>query len=198
MNAIGFFLILILFVRLSRIREIEKKQTSMMKDMENLITGYLLEMKEENEHFLNKFTEADQTYKETNKDNNNRFRSDVQELTNERSTVQLKQNNLMYNSNKKINNHFSHENSELGLPNLVQNSSEITDILEITKVMNNNDTLTALNQGTSNKVKDDLYIQSLSAQALLLQKKGYSLEEIARNLKKGKTEIELLLKFRQN
>lgn len=44
---------------------------------------------------------------------------------------------------------------------------------------------------------EDLYVQSLTAQAFLLQKQGHDIAEIAQKLNKGRTEIELLLKFRQ-
>ncbi|WP_066193799.1 MULTISPECIES: hypothetical protein [Gracilibacillus] len=42
---------------------------------------------------------------------------------------------------------------------------------------------------------EDKLEQSLIAQALHLQDKGYTIEGIAKKLNKGKTEIELLLKF---
>ncbi|GAB2563325.1 hypothetical protein [Gracilibacillus alcaliphilus] len=46
------------------------------------------------------------------------------------------------------------------------------------------------------KVEDKVE-QSLAAKALHLQAKGYTVEEIAKQLNKGTTEIELLLKFQQ-
>lgn len=45
--------------------------------------------------------------------------------------------------------------------------------------------------------KEEIYVQSLTAQALLLQEQGMELDEIAKKLNKGRTELELLLKFRQ-
>lgn len=48
-----------------------------------------------------------------------------------------------------------------------------------------------------NLKREEVYAQSLTAQVLLLQKQGYSLDKIAKQLNKGKTELELLLKFRK-
>ncbi|RWZ60465.1 coupling factor for flagellin transcription and translation [Halobacillus fulvus] len=42
-----------------------------------------------------------------------------------------------------------------------------------------------------------LYEPSLTSRILELKRKGYTIEEIARQLNRGKTEIELLLKFQQ-
>jgi hypothetical protein len=50
------------------------------------------------------------------------------------------------------------------------------------------------------KVEETLYEQeeSFIQQILNLEKQGNSIEEIAKKLNKGKTEIELLLKFQEN
>ncbi|OEH91288.1 hypothetical protein [Bacillus solimangrovi] len=50
--------------------------------------------------------------------------------------------------------------------------------------------LTPLSKG------NEQYVQSLASKAIELEKKGYTIEEIAKELNKGKTEIELILKFR--
>jgi hypothetical protein len=46
--------------------------------------------------------------------------------------------------------------------------------------------------------KETVHPQSDKEKVISLYQKGYSSEEIAKELKKGKTEVELLLKFRQN
>ncbi len=46
------FLIILLFVRQNRLIELEREQKKIVKEMEDVISSYLLEMKEENEAFI--------------------------------------------------------------------------------------------------------------------------------------------------
>ncbi len=52
-------------------------------------------------------------------------------------------------------------------------------------------------QPITDGIQKDTVEQSLTAQILHLSQKGMTSDEIAKKLDKGKTEIELLLKFQQ-
>lgn len=78
---------------------------------------------------------------------------------------------------------------------VVKNTEQPTE-QEMEQAEESNETPTAAFQPiTEVEQVEDKLEQSLTAQALHLKDKGYTIEEIARELNKGKTEIELLLKF---
>lgn len=56
LHAIAFFVIILLYYRLEQTRGIERKQANLLKDMEDVLSAYIVEMKEENELFLKKVT----------------------------------------------------------------------------------------------------------------------------------------------
>lgn len=185
--AIAFLLIIVLYQKFSTIKELEKNQSTIIHEMEQMITVYLMEMKEENEVFLSK----------------------MQQYENVTESIKDKGNSNLPSHNKGPGSQESFEVVEKSL-----SKHEVENLLPQYNVVNpitNNIGKKASTNSTnpkqvdmkedaksSLKVKDDLYVQSLSAQALLLQKKGDTIEQIAKKLGKGKTEIELLLKFRQN
>jgi hypothetical protein len=52
LHAISLFVIILLYLQLSKVKEVEKRQSQLIKDMEHTVSAYLLEWKEENERFL--------------------------------------------------------------------------------------------------------------------------------------------------
>jgi fatty acid-binding protein DegV len=143
-HIVSFFLIILLFLKWAKVKEIEKRQAEMIREMETMMTSYLVEFKEENDRFVRQLAS--------------------------------KQNHSRQNSrqNKKI----KQEEPFLPLPNI----EAIEDRLEIS---------------VQDEHQEELPVQELVEQAVRLQQQGKKLDEIAKILKKGKTEIELLLKFRQ-
>ncbi|GMB08432.1 hypothetical protein EDD69_105201 [Thermolongibacillus altinsuensis] len=143
-HIVSFFLIILLFLKWAKVKEIEKRQAEMIREMETMMTSYLVEFKEENDRFVRQLAS--------------------------------KQNHSRQNSrqNKKI----KQEEPFLPLPNI----EAIEDRLEIS---------------VQDEHQEEPPVQELVEQAVRLQQQGKKLDEIAKILKKGKTEIELLLKFRQ-
>ncbi|MFS0865078.1 hypothetical protein [Fredinandcohnia sp. 179-A 10B2 NHS] len=179
--AIAFFLIILLFLKLSQVKEIEKKQGALLKEFESVITSYVMEIKDENEVFLKKIQDYDQ--KKSLQDDNHPKQEEIlmedqpeQPEKNEIVSFQHKESELSKDDIQSLLPTFNDEEVELETPSKKENPARKSDSLE----------------------KDELYVQSLVAQVQLLQKQGLALDEIARKLNKGKTEIELLLKFRQN
>jgi hypothetical protein len=83
-------------------------------------------------------------------------------------------NSTMIHTNEKV----PEDHSEGELPDYLSKLNEIEDIVEISQPVQ----------------KKDLPFE---IQAINLYENGHTVEQIAKKLSKGKTEIELLLKFRQ-
>jgi DNA-binding NarL/FixJ family response regulator len=119
----------------------EKKNKQFKRETEEILSSYLLEMKEENEKFLHMLEKSDD------------------------------------NRNDKLDNELQKEQKQL-------KSEKQTE--------------PPLKEYEPPTPEDKVpYNQSREAQALLLHKQGYSIADIAKKLSKGQTEIELMLKFRQ-
>jgi hypothetical protein len=144
LHALSLFVIILLYLQLSKVKETEKRQQQMAEEMEQTFSAYLLEWKEENERFLKELTDM---------------------LTN-RTKADRKQ------SPSKVN---ATSTKEEALPNYFPNVDDVEDIVDIRHQA----------------------MPSLVEEAWQLFEQGKTIEEIAKILKKGKTEIELLLKFRQ-
>jgi len=54
LNILALFAIVILFLRQNKLVETEKKIEKMNREIEDSVAGFLVQMKEENEHFINK------------------------------------------------------------------------------------------------------------------------------------------------
>jgi hypothetical protein len=144
LHALSLFVIILLYLQLSKVKETEKRQQQMAEEMEQTFSAYLLEWKEENERFLKEL-------------------SDV--LTN-RTKADRKQSPSKANATS---------TKEEALPDYFPNVDDVKDIVDIRHQA----------------------MPSLVEEAWQLFEQGKTIEEIAKILKKGKTEIELLLKFRQ-
>ncbi|WP_169865003.1 hypothetical protein [Sutcliffiella halmapala] len=147
-SLLAIFFVIILYLKFSKVQQLEEDYRNLLKEAEDTISGYVYELKEENKMFLDKLPKTQQTTS-----NNEREEPIVNEI-----------------------------------------EPEITQ----------DDVHTLLGQIAA--VEDEVGIQSEEVdfarlttyeQVSHLVEKGYSLEEIAKKLDKGKTEIELLWKFRQ-
>ncbi|GMN98516.1 hypothetical protein [Parageobacillus thermoglucosidasius] len=145
LHAVSLFIIILLYLQLSKVKETEKRQQQMAEEMEQTFSAYLLEWKEENERFLKKLSDMA----------SNRSQEEVK---NHPSVVQATSAN------------------EEELPDYFPNVDDVKDIVDI---------------------RQQAAPPLLADEAWKLYEQGKTIEEIAKMLKKGKTEIELLLKFRQ-
>ncbi|AJD91025.1 hypothetical protein JMA_17080 [Jeotgalibacillus malaysiensis] len=135
-NIAAFLSIYLLFLRQNRLinKEVEHEKT--LNEIEQTFTGYLLEMKEENEQFLKQFEKISNAEQETDK------------TPSPEPVVSLK---------------------------------------------------TARNLATAAyKKPEKKKTASTRDQAKQMVDEGYTIEEVAKELKKGKTEVELMLKFNQS
>ena len=142
---VSFFLIALLFTRLSNAKEIEKQHEEFMKEMDDAVSAYLFEIKDENNRLIEELAITN----ETNHLKKEKEKTPIDEIPfSPRSTV-----------------------SKSAVAKLYQQASPVKETVES---------------------ESELSPQN---QVLALSNAGKSIEEIAKQLGKGKTEIELMLKF---
>lgn len=198
LNGIAIFSIIILFTRQNRLLEVERNQEKTMKEMEEIFSTYLFEMKEENEAFIQKFKQAgSSSFSEIN--------------TNINHPKSLQQNKNVDDNVTKQDHEFTHS-ERIDKPGSALKKQAI---MVYQAVKTNNEQMMEPTQKDVNDIKDmeaafeqpekssqnsdftheEIYRDLFKKQVLILQKQGFSVDEIAKKLEKGKTEIELLLKL---
>lgn len=139
LHGISLFLIILLSLKWIKIKETEKEQAELIREMEAMMTTYLMQFKEENERFIKQLTSSP-----------------------------IRQ--------KKKEAPPSFQDEQVLLP-----VEQVVDRIEL----------------STTAPKKEQSVESLVSEALKLQQQGKTIEEIAKTLKRGKTEMELLLKFHQ-
>ncbi|MGG3956091.1 hypothetical protein ABEV15_05510 [Bhargavaea massiliensis] len=139
LHGISLFLIILLSLKWIKIKENEKEQAELIREMEAMMTTYLMQFKEENERFIKQLTSSP-----------------------------IRQ--------KKKEAPPSFQEEQVLLP-----VEQVVDRIEL----------------STTAPKKEQSVESLVSEALKLQQQGKTIEEIAKTLKRGKTEMELLLKFHQ-
>jgi hypothetical protein len=172
LNIVAFLAIILLYTRQNRLMNIEKKQEKVINDLEDIISSYLLEMKEENEQFMkqlenrSKVENKDDWQKQPNSSKQDDSEPTQTTINTKAATYQMNR----INANKAYSKMF---------PDTVDDNENNTLLPPIETEEENTD-------------------DSLEKRVLFMHHNGKTAEEIAKLLGKGKTEIELLLKFRQN
>ncbi len=162
-NVVSIFGIIILYMRQNRLIHVEQDQKKVLKDMEEMFSSYLIEMKDENEEFIKK----------------------VQSL-NHRTSLNVSVNTDA-TEEEEVSNLDNHHGEERSFTAVMRNHAAKTYQSMMCKTDNTD----------VENPKIEFSTLPLEKQVFLLEKEGLTIEQIAQKLHKGKTEIELLLKFRQ-
>ncbi|MGM0863519.1 MAG: DUF6115 domain-containing protein [Bacillota bacterium] len=161
LNIASLLAIVILYSRQNRFLNMEKEQEKMIMELEEVISTYLIEMKEENEEFIRTFNQhANNQTRITDKTDGEKVNSTPLQTNSNWSGAGYKQASKAYQQT---------QTTQMGADEKK---------LEVKPTV---------------KTNEDPLIQ----QVLSLKKEGKDIEEIAQTVGKGKTEIELMLKFRQ-
>lgn len=193
LNIIALFFIVILYLRQSKLFEVEKKQRKMIEEMEDVISTYLAEMKEENESFIERITNAEKS-KGKKKEKRKGDEGDLERLlpseVEEKITFPIKgsKSQAVKAYQMGASGRLDEDDIEVLLPSFDDLESPTVDLTDKEVEME----IDQAEEVIEPKEK------SLLEEVLHLQEQGLSFEEIAKKLHKGKTEIELLFKFRQN
>ncbi|BDH61169.1 swarming motility protein SwrB [Lysinibacillus sp. PLM2] len=179
-----FYLIAILNAKVAKFQELEVKQNQLLREMEDTIGLYLVEMKEENDRLIQELSTLDKGKKVQTKN---------ADTFNSISQVAAGLDDKVYTESEKA------DSNSLDLPlekkiqvpkAIVQNAYNKYKSPSVeTTVLENK------NKFEANQPNVEGIPFSFEDQVLKLHGEGKSIEEIAKLTNKGKTEIELFIKF---
>lgn len=159
LQVISFYIIALLYMKISKFNGLEKKQQKLMAEMDDAIGAYLSELKEENERLI--------------------------------EIIEKRQNNFpIYDQEEEVN--------PADVPAARKESKEKSITINHPSYPVN---IALKSYQTASATKDtqeattDLEVDDRTL-AIRMHDEGKSIEEIAKRVGKGKTEIELMLKFR--
>ena len=199
LNIITIFAVIVLFLRQNRFIQVEKDQRTMMVEMEELMSGYIMEMKEENEALLEKLINKKQPFiavegKESSLSDEAIVLTKEQKIQEELSLPHL--TNSSKNKAVELYKKQSLPKEPIKIESIQLDGDSMDLSVDSENQGNNPEKVTFMETLQASLNGQSLQEPSLREQVNSLAKQGLSVEEIAQNLKCGKTEIELLLKFR--
>lgn len=162
LQIIGFYFLALLYTKVSKFDDLEKKQRKLMEEMDDSIGAYLAELKDENERLIAKLSERDA--KETEQKQDDTPIQTVQESVG--AAQETKSERLIDLPKMPVKLALKSYNNTVSVqePPLFEQSEP--------------------------ELEDD------RTRAIALYDAGHSIETIAKKLGKGKTEVELILKFK--
>lgn len=179
LQLISFYFLIILNTKLAKFKDLEKKQERLMREMDDTISVYLAEMKDENDRLIKELQNVSQSeIAASSLQQTEQYMTPQEEPSlpvvhevKSDSSLSLEKDARIYVPKNIVANAYSrqqHTGSKMGKtapPLKVEEQKEAEKLLTVEQ------------------------------QVIELAKQGKSPEEIAKQLQKGKTEIELLLKF---
>ena len=183
LNIIALLSIIILFLRQGKLFKLEDNQKRNIQEMEELLSSFVLEMKEDNEQLIKRIEEI-KIEKTLSSQNNQKQPTSIKKSIEKtiETDVREKENDLSTRLEKTVGHYAVKAYQQQSKQEKVDIQAYLNDS-ELPKTQENVNTV---------------YQESLASQIRNLKDQGYSLEEIAQKLKKGKTEIDLLLKFQES
>ncbi|MGE7621805.1 hypothetical protein ACQKMD_01760 [Viridibacillus sp. NPDC096237] len=176
---ISFFLIIMLYTKLSRFKDIEIKQERLKDDMDNAVGAYLAEMRDENNRLIEELSNINIMEKAINSE-------PVVQLMEEKKDAVVPVSGQEKKSEEAILLPTFSASKNVAAKAYMQNQSQPTKKQQPFEEVHRSV------EGTASNIE-----LSVEEQVQELYSQGRSIEEIAKYLQKGKTEIELLLKFKR-
>jgi len=192
-NILTIFAVIVLYVRQGNYAKLEKRQQSIISEMEDVLSAHLIEMQSENKELIQQVQRINEKgSKEQMPVYLEKAESTAAVPYQEAVKPILRTANPYRNSSEPIVD-------SLELPVTIQDKLELSQHAE-------NDADSPKESAEKEKSfretldkeinKHNRAPLSLVEEVVQLSSAGHSIEEIARTLRKGKTEIELLLKFK--
>lgn len=196
LNIFTIFAVIILYLRQNRLTKLEKEQKALIMEMEELLTGYLMEMKEDNEALIKAVSQAGS---QTSVDKMKEQMIVKSQSAGEQAVPVEKpiQEPKLRGTKRQAMNAYKNQSEKDGE---YKSSDEMKDNLELSaeaSILSKEKAL-VIEKDFSALLQDSLEELSLNEQVDYLAEQGLSIEEIAKKLNRGQTEIELLLKFQKN
>ena len=197
LNMFTIFAIIVLYLRQNRLSKLEKDQKAIIGEMEQLLSGYLMEMKEDNETLvkaINNSVAMNPEHGQKGQEHGS-IKETKEEKQEQNILLEYKVGSRAAAKKQAINAYkiMPEENEANALPVKVEDKLELASAATSPQ-----------NQGKpagmefSDMLQASLNERSLNEKVDMLADQGHSVEEIAKKLGRGQTEIELLLKFRMN
>lgn len=175
----SFYFLIILNTKLAKFKDLEKKQERLMREMDDTISVYLAEMKDENDRLIKELQSVSQS----------EIAASSLQQTEQYMTPQEQPTLPVVHEVKSDSSLSLEKDARIYVPkNIVANAYSRQQHTS-SKMVKTASPLKVEEQKEAEK------LLTVEQQALELAKQGKSPEEIAKQLQKGKTEIELLLKF---
>jgi hypothetical protein len=200
LNIFTIFAIIVLYFRQNRLSMLEKDQKAVIGEMEQLLSGYLMEMKEDNETLVKAINNSVAMNPEHGQ--KGQEHSSIKETKKEKQEIQEQNILLEYKAGSRAAAKKQAINAYKIMPEKNEANAlpvKVEDKLELASAATS-----PQNQGKpaakefSDMLQASLNERSLNEKVDMLADQGHSIEEIAKKLGRGRTEIELLLKFRMN
>lgn len=179
LQLISFYFLIILNTKFAKFKDLEKKQERLMREMDDTISVYLAEMKDENDRLIKELQSVSQS----------EIAASSLLQTEQYMTPQEQPTLPVVHEVKSDSSLSLEKDARIYVPkNIVANAYSRQQHTS-SKMVKTAPPLKVEEQKEAEK------LLTVEQQALELAKQGKSPEEIAKQLQKGKTEIELLLKF---
>jgi hypothetical protein len=189
LNGISIYFIFILYSRQNRLLEVEKSQESFKKEIENEISAFLFEMKEENEEFIKRFQQLQKTPLQSENPAANILHSE-QKKDLPASPVSAPIDELNTKDwEVAAARSFKKQAVKVYQKTIADQEESPATEKETAKQADNQA------EQHSDIDNEEIYRSLLVNQVKILLNQGFTIDDIAKKLNKGKTEIELLLKF---
>jgi len=182
LQLISFFFIVILFAKLNKFKELEKKQEQIVEEMDAALGAYLMEMKEENDRLIEQLS----TIPKPAKDAEQKVQPPLAQVPNFVSSTAA---STVYKKN--IEKQTQLEEASMLTPNSTFVEPQAGQAVKGEPIVAISGEQAVDESEQLEEVKEHTYEENV----VKMYKAGKSVEEIAKNLNKGKTEIELLIKF---
>ena len=189
LHFISLFAIVVLYLRQNRYVESEKEMKKMKTELEEVLQSYLLEMQEENKLMLVNIKSINkQSVKPVKSQKKNSVATSEQEAISNNNISKVAASQAYESALK--NNPKSNE--------YIPPFEDVQDKIEVSIATNEKESISQKEKKKDEKTPFATIIDDqvkVNEMAQKLAQEGYSIEEIAKKLHKGKTEVELMLKF---
>ena len=194
---LSFFLIMILNSKLAKFKDLEARQEKIIREMDDAIGAYLMEMKEENNRLIEELTAAKQAHT---------VKADIQPVAEQQfetkqSMIQENIEDLLYAQEKpsteSTNEYIAQSTKQKPFVPIAfatnaydkQKEQSNTEVASVLAEFSEDDTDSFIEENTSPE------LAPFERKVVEMHQAGKTIEEIAKETQKGKTEIELLIKF---
>lgn len=180
---ICFYFIILLNMKVSKFKDLEKRQDQLIREMDDTIGLYLFEMKEENDRFISELSSVKQS--ELKQD----------EIIKSVAMMKLEEEEEISSPLSPNNNSIDSVQEPILEAKSYIPKSIVKSAYNQQKKKKNDPYQNLAQQKESRPQKDIAILPSFEQKVLHLHQDGKTIDEIAKITQKGKTEIELLIKF---